>query len=541
MVVGAVGLAVTFAVAAAAKPPKRACSTAGRLFGTVLRVKSSRLTLRVETESRTLRAYKGMTVSVGVAPGLSAAREGSRVPVTELRPGDLTTVSVTYCPSLTAKRVDAAAGIHHIKHVVVIMQENRSFDSYFGTFPGADGIPMKDGIPTVCAPDPATAQCVRPYHDTSLANIGGPHAAPNAITDIDGGKMDGFVRAARQASAFFCRKDPNDPSCVPNAGPDTMGYHDAHEIPNYWAYAENFVLQDHMFEPNLGWSLPAHLFMVSAWSASCADPREPMSCASDLTQAGITSSTLWDVQHPTYAWTDLTYLLFRHAVSWGYYVAPGSQPDCDDDAQIACNATPQNLVTPGIWNPLPNFVTVRADGQLHNIQSSSNFFSAAKAGTLPSVSWVIPNGRDSEHPAVPINYGQAWVTSLVNAVMNGPDWDSTAIFLTWDDWGGFYDHVAPPEVDVNGYGLRVPALVISPYARKGYIDHQTLSFDAYLKFIEDDFLFGARLDPKTDGRPDPRPTVREDAPELGDISADFDFTQRPRSPVLLSTNPTPRS
>jgi hypothetical protein len=107
--------------------------------------------------------------------------------------------------------------------------------------------------------------------------------------------------------------------------------------------------------------------------------------------------------------------------------------------------------------------------------------------------------------------------------------------LAWDDWGGFYDHVAPPKVDQNGYGLRVPGLVVSPYAKSGFIDHQTLSFDAYAKFIEDDFLNGERLDPKTDGRPDPRPTVREDVPILGDLAADFDFTQPPRSPVVLKT------
>jgi phospholipase C len=129
------------------------------------------------------------------------------------------------------------------------------------------------------------------------------------------------------------------------------------------------------------------------------------------------------------------------------------------------------------------------------------------------------------------------VTSLVNAVMASPDWDSTAILLGWDDWGGFYDHVAPPSVDENGYGLRVPAMVISPYAKKGYIDHQTLSFDAYDKFIEDDFLGGQRIDPRTDGRPDPRPDVRENATILGDITTDFDFSQTPRSPMPLPVHP----
>jgi phospholipase C len=143
----------------------------------------------------------------------------------------------------------------------------------------------------------------------------------------------------------------------------------------------------------------------------------------------------------------------------------------------------------------------------------------------------------SEHPRAQVSAGQSYVTGLVNAVMSGPDWKSTAIFLAWDDWGGFYDHVAPPAVDENGYGLRVPGLVISPYARRGYVDHQVLTFDAYAKFIEDRFLGGQRLDPADDGRPDPRPDVREDFPELGDLLADFDFSRPPRPALLLPVHP----
>ena len=145
--------------------------------------------------------------------------------------------------------------------------------------------------------------------------------------------------------------------------------------------------------------------------------------------------------------------------------------------------------------------------------------------------------REEDHPPLVIARGQAWVTRVLNAAMKGPDWNSTAIFLTWDDWGGFYDHVVPPRVDRNGYGLRVPAIVISPYARRGFIDHQVLSFDAYDKFIEDDFLHGQRIDPRSDGRPDPRPDVRENMKILGDLIAAFDFKQRPRPPVTLPMHP----
>ena len=444
-------------------------------------------------------------------------------------------------------------GIHAIKHVVVIMQENRSFDSYFGTYPGADGYPRRNGRVTVCIPDPLARHCVRPFHDPHLRNDGGPHGPENARRDVDGGRMDGFIREAIAAKRALlhgrrlarrlahCRHIHSiGPRCELGKPVDVMGYHDAREIPNYWAYAHRYVLQDRMFEPNDGWSLPAHLFEVSAWSALCAKPTDPMSCRSDLDDPpdGPAAFRNEHPKGPLYAWTDLTYLLHRNHVSWAYYLFPGKQPDCDDGASLPCRPGPLQVATPSEWNPLPEFTTVRRDGQLGNIRSVSHFVRAAKRGDLPAVSWIVPDFRHSEHPGSLIQDGQAWVTGLINSVMKGPDWNSTAIFLAWDDWGGFYDHVAPPRVDENGYGLRVPALVISPYARRGFVDHQTLSFDAYLKFIEDDFLGGRRLDPATDGRPDPRPTVREDVRQLGDLAKDFDFTQRPQRPLLLP--PTPK-
>jgi phospholipase C len=412
-----------------------------------------------------------------------------------------------------------------IQHVVVIMQENRSFDTYFGTYPRADGIPRRHGVPTVCVPNPATGRCVKPFHNPDDVNRGGPHSAAAAIIARDGGKMDGFIIAEQ---VLGCGSITT-PECVKAPPTDVVGYHDAREIPNYWAYAKHFVLQDHMFEPNTSWSLPAHLFMVSAWSAVCAIPEHPMSCQSALENP--------DMPGPTthYAWTDLTYLLHRANVSWAYYLSEGTEPDCEDDAAI-CPPQPQHVNVPGIWNPLPGFLTVQQDGQLGNIQPTANFLKAAKSGTLPAVSWIVPNQAVSEHPRARVSIGQRYVTTLINAVMQGPEWKHTAIFLSWDDWGGFYDHVVPPVVDGNGYGLRVPGLVISPWARRGYIDHQVLSFDAYLKFIEDIFLGGQRLDPMTDGRPDSRPNVRENAPQLGNLLRDFNFSRRPRRPLILPTS-----
>ncbi len=434
-------------------------------------------------------------------------------------------------PVLTVS-VSSPEGIHKIKHVVIIMQENRSFDSYFGTFPGADGIPAG-----VCVPDPVNDGCRQPFHDSHDLDHGGPHGETNATADIDGGNMDGFIGQAEKAKNCA----GNNPSCSPCLSGstsnciDVMGYHDGREIPNYWQYARDFFLQDHMFEPNASWSLPEHLFQVSEWSAFCTNPFDASSCTNALQNPNPPGLPLSET--PLYAWTDMTYLLHKNGVSWAYYVFKGSEPDCEDDSAMTCAPVQQGPKTPGIWNPLPHFTDVHQDGQLGNVQSLSNFYAAAGNGTLPSVSGIDPNGKVSEHPPALVSAGQTYVTGLINAIMKSPDWDSTAIFLSWDDWGGFYDDVQPPAVDQNGYGLRVPGIVISPYAKTGYTDHQVLSHDAYNKFIEDDFLGGRRLDPATDGRPDPRPDVREADPMLGDLTADFDFSRPPRPPAILPVCP----
>ena len=420
------------------------------------------------------------------------------------------------------------------------MQENRSFDSYFGTYPGADGIPGLAGNPgTVpCLPDPNRHHCVRPYHDTSTTNFGGPHNHLDAKLDIADGRMDGFIVRAEAAKAAACKQFAF-PSCSRHPErPDVMGYHDGREIPNYWAYANHFVLQDHTFESDSSWSLPQHLYLVSGWSAHCTVKGDPMSCTSAVQNP---DSPPHSVRNPTkkppnYAWTDITYLLHLYGVSWRYYVQAGGQPDCVD-GQMFCTPVPQNSWTPGIWNPLPWFDTVRQNDQVSNIEPLGHFFQDLATGSLPAVSWIVPGAKTSEHPPSTVSTGQTYVTGLINSIMRSSAWSSTAIFLNWDDWGGFYDHVRPPFADRQGYGIRVPAMVISPYAKQGYIDHQVLSQDAYLKFIEDDFLYGQRLDPASDGRPDPRPDVRENAPILGNLANDFNFNQKPLPPLILPLQP----
>ena len=442
--------------------------------------------------------------------------------------------------ALAQHQSSPSQGIHKIRHVIIIMQENRSFDSYFGTFPGADGLPTKDGAFTVCNPDIRTGRCMSPYHDTNDENGGGSHGAAASLQDIDNGKMDGFVIQA-ETVARGCSNVANT-ACAKSANADVMGYHDGRDIPNYWAYAHTYVLQDHMFEPDASWSLPAHLYEVSAWSAYCTKHDDPKSCKNELANPAKPPDMHGPGKPPNpkpiYAWTDVTYLLHAHHVSWGYYVMKGTEPGCMDDSALDCPPVQQAARTAGWWNPLPYFDTVKDDGELSNVQSLDNFYKQAHDGTLPSVSWIAPSKNVSEHPPHLVSAGQSWVTGLINAVMQGPDWKDCAIFLAWDDWGGFYDHEVPPVADENGYGIRVPAMVISPYAKPHSIDHQILSFDAYLKFIEDDFLGGLRLNPKTDGRPDPRPTVRENVPILGDLTKDFDFNQKPLPPLVLSEHPS---
>ena len=328
-----------------------------------------------------------------------------------------------------------------------------------------------DGLRARCRREDASSRTTTRPTSTAAALT----AKRNAKLDVDGGKMDGFITSGHEGQEGLRRSNTVDnPACSNSATPDVMGYHTAAEIPNYWTYAKDFTLDDHMFEPVASWSLPDHLYLVSGWSAKCSSPA-PSSCVNEIKgpytpaqmQEYVDQAIDTGTADVTNAWTDITWLLYNKHVSWAYYVQTGDQPDCDNDSAVACPPVAQSYLTPGIWNPLPVFEDVQKDHQIRNIQPLNNYFAEAKKGTLPSVMWVTPSQADSEHPPASVHQGQAYVTAVINAAMKSPDWDSTAIFLQWDDWGGFYDNVVPPPVDQNGYGLRVPAMVISPYAKTG--------------------------------------------------------------------------
>ena len=444
-----------------------------------------------------------------------------------------------------------------IKHIIIIMQENRSFDHYFGTFPGANGFPQNLCVPL--NPTNPGEGCVAPFHDPNDINAGGPHNGSNAQQDADDGitkaAMDGFVFQQTQSFQRSCSgSNEQKPTCaafVPGVGlHDVMGYHTDAELPNYWAYARNFVLQDQMYEGVRAFSVASHLEMTSLWSALCTNPLDVATCFTSP------APNLPDGTSVMYPWVNFFQLLDQFGVSWKYYLGSGLEPDCDDD-EMTCDPQLQGSQVSGYWNPVPGYGSVEAQGQdylaAHN-PDINQFLLDIKNGTLPAVSWIVPSNGLSEHPVAGVTAGQDYVTSLVNAVMQSPYWSSSAIFLSWDDWGGFYDHVIPPNVDTNntknatiqGYGFRVPGLVISPWAKPGYIDHGILSMDSYARYIEDVFMQGTRLDPKTFGEPDSRPELRDRVTyvqflggprtEIDVLENDFDFTQTPLPPLLLSTH-----
>ncbi len=462
-------------------------------------------------------------------------------------------------PPLQAARKPPVA--NPIQHIIIIMQENRSFDHYFGTFPGANGFPQNTCVPL----DPANPAkgCVAPFHDRNDVNAGGPHNDNNAQADLDNGitkaALDGFVYQQTQGYTHLCSgsgsnaHEPGSPRCAPFTpgfeAHDVMGYHTDAELPNYWAYARNFVLQDQMYEAVRDYSMASHLELTSLWSALCSNPLDVSTC--------ITSGTpvLPSGTQVVYPWANLFQLLDTHGVSWKYYLGSGLEPDCNDD-EMTCDPQKQSSQVASFWNPLPGYAWVEAQGQsylaAHNPQIDQ-FLLDVKNGNLPAVSWIVPANSFSEHPAAGITAGEDYVTSLVNAVMQSPYWASSAIFISWDDWGGFYDHVVPPIVDTNtskypvqGYGLRVPGLVISPYAKPAYIDHGILSTDSYARFIEDVFMGGTRLDPAAMGEPDSRPDLRDrvtrvrfingNLVNVGVLEDDFDFNQTPLPPLVLSTH-----
>jgi phospholipase C len=384
-------------------------------------------------------------------------------------------------PARVAGGVSRAS--RYIKHVVIVVQENRSFENFFAGFPGADA-PMtgrlRDGPPLRLA-------------RITFDSVDFDHGWRAAIRDWNGGSMNGYPRAA-------------------------YAYLDRHQVAPYWTMAKRYVLADAMFPTEFGPSFTAHLDLIAS-TANLAPSQSEVNYPSSLewdciAPAGAVTSTLdrrrkISQNGPFPCFTQFRTMadtLDAAHVSWRYYA-----PALNDSG--------------GVWSA---FGAIRSvffgpDWNADVVSPQTRVLADAKAGRLAAVSWVIPDALDSDHPALRSDTGPSWVAGVVNAIGKGKDWKTTAIVVLWDDWGGWYDNARPPQLDFAGLGIRVGCIIISPYARSGYVAHTQYEFGSVLRFIEETFGL-APLGPPSFGYTDQRANSIVDA---------FDFTKPPRAFVPI--------
>jgi phospholipase C len=354
-----------------------------------------------------------------------------------------------------------------IEHVVFIVKENRSFDNYFGRYSGADGATRGET---------STGEIVELSVATDVLKPDLGHLFSSGLTAVNGGQMNGFDRV-------FNGESLNGYSTFTRGG-----------IPAYWAYADNFVLGDRMFSSMYGPSFPEHLYVVAAQAgratsnklhrdevaanpgAYCDDPTELVNRFRRLTpeerdlvmdaeeRAEVDRvKSFWEEVRACFDFEVLPDLLDDAGLSWRYYYSEN-----------------------GTWfNALRAIEHIRFSDSWNNVVHSETFLSDVRSGQLPAVSWIIPPRGFNEHPGgASVCMGENWTVRHINALMRSKYWRSLAIVIIWDDFGGFYDHVPPPHYDIMGLGPRVPLLVISPWAKEGYVDSTTYEFSSVLKFIE---------------------------------------------------------
>lgn len=393
-------------------------------------------------------------------------------------------------PGTVALPGSTATPADPIQHIVILVKENRSFDNYFGTFPGADGTRtghMSDGqtVPLLHTPD------------HTLLDIN--HAGDAARVAVNGGRMNGFdkLQGAIQDGQDIALSQLNES-----------------DIPNYWRYAKTFTLDDHFFSTINGPSFPNHLVTVAGTSYNTDDNPILNSYHSWGCDAGaytkVDAVNPQTGQHyytkPCFDITTLPDELQKAGVSWNYY-APGQ------------------FQSGYIWSALNSIKHIRESPLWQsNVPDTSQFVKDVKAGTLPQVSWLVMNEGVSEHAPHSACAGENWTVNQLNALMKSPLWSSTAVFLTWDDFGGFYDHVAPPQHDLISYGPRVPTMVISPYARARFVDHAQYDFGSIVRYVEDKFNL---------------PRMGEYDRAATSIAGSLDSTQQPIPPLVLQTRTCP--
>jgi phospholipase C len=422
------------------------------------------------------------------------------------------------------RRGDLVSPNSPIEHVIFLIKENRTFDHYFGRYPGANGATEAGSLR--CTNDgclPGETIPLRPALDVQPHDI--THGFASGLYAINGGEMNGFN--------------------IIGGGRDLSGYvqHSRESLPAYWAYADRFVLADRFFTSTYGPTFPEHLFTVAAQSFDIVDnpsSEDAGNCDNRIRvpkfRAGLTAqeiSRIIDLEdgitkqipdqlerlqaywEQTISCFDIEVLpdqLERAGVSWRYYANPDQ-----------------------FMNGLQAVKHVRFGPMWNKVVPPEEFLRDVKAGDLPEVSWLVPPESFSEHPdngsGVGVCGGENWTVKQVNALMRSAAWDSAALVIVWDDFGGFPDHVPPPHLDYMGLGPRTPALLISPYTVRGdnlnggAIDSTTYEFSSVLGFIE-------RLH-------DLEPMTERDA-DADPLSGAFDFTQEPRTePLILSQRSCP--
>jgi phospholipase C len=394
-----------------------------------------------------------------------------------------------------------------IRHVIVLVQENRSFVNLFMGYPGADA--PSEGA---CKPNPALKLCLdgKPVKLKEITlettkmlggkDIGHDHAVFE--TEFDGGKMDGFNDIPLGTAG--------------NLGPAKLypyAYVEKNETKPYWNLANSFTLGDRMFSTETSDSFVAHQQIIAGTTRlnaqeSLVDTPSAMPWGCDA-PAGTTvpvirvDGSIDNQSHVSPCLTQyktMANVLDAANVSWKFYVEAFTGNNYDFSGEV--------------WNSFDPIKSVRygPDWKKNVSEPNTNIFKDIKNRRLPAVSWVIPKLADSDHPASGSNTGPSWVTSVVNAVGKSAYWKNTAIVVVWDDWGGWYDNVPPPQPDYTSLGMRVPLLVISPWSRHGYVSHTEYNFGSILKFVEQNFGTGSL------GATD------VSANSLGDV---FDFTQTP--------------
>jgi phospholipase C len=416
-----------------------------------------------------------------------------------------------------------------IEHLIFIVQENHSFDNYFGSYPGVNGLPLGLSIPLnpndtnlgyvkpfhldVSQPvmivgdelppgvaDPDQLQQLQsqipPYHfDSESISHDLSHAWSVAHEAWDNGRMDGFVAA--EGSTL------------------TMGYYDRSDIPYYWDYANQYVLDDNFFSSLMGPSFPNHLYIASGTNGPVTNQNYQW-----ILNGGVVDNPGKDFNWSGLSldWSTLAEEMTNANLSWAWYDG---------------NSKP---LKPNIWDVLPAFTYFQNNPNqlLQHVRNTGYFVSDIQNGQLPAVSWIIPGGwvpptypaacsgqSPSEHPPARSDCGMDYVAYLTNQIMQSPYWSSSAIVITWDDYGGFYDHVPPPQVDAYGEGFRVPTIVISPWAKHAYVDHTQYEFASLLKLAEDNFDL---------------PTLGVRDTTANNMMNSFDFNQAPQSPLVEPGN-----